>query len=91
MDIKTMITLTDWMLSALAVRNSFLMFISPFSFWVSVSLLTSKSTIYLYKHLQEQMKERPELPQTASEVTKFYGKVLENVRFRANRLRRFAR
>ncbi|KAG0287854.1 Suppressor of Sensor Kinase (SLN1) [Linnemannia gamsii] len=53
--------------------------------------LTSKSTTFLYKHLQEQMKERPELPQTAGEVTKVYGKVLENVRFRANRLRRFTR
>ncbi|KAG0295794.1 Suppressor of Sensor Kinase (SLN1), partial [Dissophora globulifera] len=53
--------------------------------------LTSKSTTFLYKHLQDQMKERPDLPQTAGEVTKFYGKVLENVRFRANRLRRFAR
>ncbi|KAG0042125.1 Suppressor of Sensor Kinase (SLN1) [Gryganskiella cystojenkinii] len=53
--------------------------------------LTSKSTTFLYKHLQEQMKESPEIPQTASEVIKFYGKVLENVRFRANRLRRFAR
>ncbi|KAF9183352.1 Suppressor of Sensor Kinase (SLN1) [Haplosporangium sp. Z 767] len=53
--------------------------------------LTSKTTTFLYKHLQEQMKERPDLPQTAGEVTKFYGKVLENVRFRANRLRRFAR
>ncbi|KAF9952863.1 Suppressor of Sensor Kinase (SLN1) [Mortierella alpina] len=53
--------------------------------------LTSKLTTFLYKQLQEQMKERPDLPQTAGEVTKFYGKVLENVRFRANRLRRFAR
>ncbi|KAG0210111.1 Suppressor of Sensor Kinase (SLN1) [Mortierella sp. GBA30] len=53
--------------------------------------LTSKLTTFLYKQLQEQMKEQPELPQTAGEVTKFYGKVLENVRFRANRLRRFAR
>ncbi|KAF9127452.1 Suppressor of Sensor Kinase (SLN1) [Mortierella sp. 14UC] len=53
--------------------------------------LTSKSTTFLYKHLQDQMKERPELPQTAGEVTKVYGKVLENVRFRANRLRRFTR
>ncbi|KAI1319901.1 Suppressor of Sensor Kinase (SLN1) [Mortierella claussenii] len=53
--------------------------------------LTSKSTTFLYKHLQDQMKERPDMPQTAGEVTKFYGKVLENVRFRANRLRRFAR
>lgn len=47
--------------------------------------------MFLYKHLQEQMKEHPDLPQTAGEVTKFYGKVLENVRSRANRLRRFAR
>ncbi|KAF9546293.1 Suppressor of Sensor Kinase (SLN1) [Mortierella hygrophila] len=53
--------------------------------------LTSKSTTFLFKHLLEQMKERPELPQTAGEVTKVYGKVLENVRFRANRLRRFTR
>ncbi|KAF9438396.1 Suppressor of Sensor Kinase (SLN1) [Entomortierella beljakovae] len=53
--------------------------------------LTSKSTAFLYKHLQDQMKERPDLPQGASEVTKIYGKVLENVRFRANRLRRFSR
>ncbi|KAK5827198.1 hypothetical protein F5H01DRAFT_287313 [Linnemannia elongata] len=53
--------------------------------------LTSKSTTFLYKHLLDQMKERPELPQTAGEVTKVYGKVLENVRFRANRLRRFTR
>ncbi|KAG9072087.1 Suppressor of Sensor Kinase (SLN1) [Linnemannia hyalina] len=53
--------------------------------------LTSKSTTFLFKHLLDQMKERPELPQTAGEVTKVYGKVLENVRFRANRLRRFTR
>ncbi|KAI7829525.1 hypothetical protein BC939DRAFT_10215 [Gamsiella multidivaricata] len=53
--------------------------------------LTSKSTTFLYRHLQEQIKEHPDVLQTAGEVTKFYGKVLENVRFRANRLRRFAR
>jgi len=47
--------------------------------------------MFLYKHLQEQMKENPDLPQTAGEVIRFYGKVLENVRSRANRLRRFAR
>ncbi|KAF9921262.1 Suppressor of Sensor Kinase (SLN1) [Linnemannia zychae] len=58
---------------------------------VQLCFLTSKSTTFLYKHLQEQMKERPELPKTAGEVTKVYGKVLENVRFRANRLRRFTR
>ncbi|KAF9357343.1 Suppressor of Sensor Kinase (SLN1) [Mortierella sp. AD094] len=58
---------------------------------IQLCFLTSKSTAFLYKHLQEQMKERPELPQSAGEVTKIYGKVLENVRFRANRLRRFAR
>ncbi|KAF9105389.1 Suppressor of Sensor Kinase (SLN1) [Mortierella sp. GBA35] len=58
---------------------------------VQLCFLTSKSTSFLYKHLLEQMKERPELPQTAGEVTKVYGKVLENVRFRANRLRRFTR
>ncbi|KAF8940268.1 hypothetical protein EDD21DRAFT_360964 [Dissophora ornata] len=53
--------------------------------------LTCKSTTFLYKHLQDQMKERPDLPQTAGEVTKVYGKVLENIRVRANRLRRFGR
>ncbi|KAF9952397.1 Suppressor of Sensor Kinase (SLN1), partial [Modicella reniformis] len=53
--------------------------------------ITSKSTMFLYKHLQEQMKDHPELPQTAGDVIRCYGKVLENVRSRANRLRRFAR
>ncbi|KAG0245959.1 Suppressor of Sensor Kinase (SLN1) [Mortierella sp. GBA43] len=44
--------------------------------------------MFLYKHLLEQMKEHPDMPQSASDVTRFYGKVLENVRSRANRLRR---
>ncbi|KAF9361076.1 Suppressor of Sensor Kinase (SLN1) [Mortierella sp. NVP85] len=58
---------------------------------IQLCFLTSKSTMFLYKHLLEQMKENPDLPQTAGEVIRFYGKVLENVRSRANRLRRFAR
>ncbi|KAF9328311.1 Suppressor of Sensor Kinase (SLN1) [Podila minutissima] len=53
--------------------------------------LISKSTAFVYKHLQDQIKDRPEQPQPAGEITRFYGKILEDVRSRANKLRQFSR
>lgn len=52
--------------------------------------LISKSTAFVYKHLQDQIKDSPEQPQPA-EITRFYGKILEDVRSRANKLRQFSR
>lgn len=57
---------------------------------VTHSFLISKSTAFVYKHLQDQIKDSPEQPQPA-EITRFYGKILEDVRSRANKLRQFSR
>ncbi|KAG0226449.1 Suppressor of Sensor Kinase (SLN1) [Actinomortierella wolfii] len=53
--------------------------------------LTSKATTFLYRNLQDQTKEKPMRSQPAGEITKFYGKILENVRLRATKLMRLSK
>ncbi|KAF9583760.1 Suppressor of Sensor Kinase (SLN1) [Lunasporangiospora selenospora] len=58
---------------------------------VHLCFLMSKSITFLYKHLQSQLKGQSDTAQSPGEVTRFYGKMLENVRSRARKVGQLSR